>query len=141
MCILITKNQHNRHLLRDLFNYLSSFHDFYNDHLFLFLFVLVGLLQIVVHFTASWCMPSVAMNSFFEELASIHQDKLFLTVDVDDVKEVATKYGIKAMPTFLVMKEGVEVEKVVGANPTEVKKRIEGLVEDPTPISVVQQFP
>ncbi|KAM7506198.1 hypothetical protein LguiB_005102 [Lonicera macranthoides] len=96
---------------------------------------------IVVHFTASWCMPSVAMNSFFEELASIHQDKLFLTVDVDDVKEVATKYGIKAMPTFLVMKEGVEVEKVVGANPTEVKKRIEGLVEDPTPISVVQQFP
>ena len=42
------------------------------------------------------------------------------------------------MPTFLVMKEGVEVEKVVGANPDEVKKRIGGLNQFPIPISVVQ---
>ncbi|KAF2285840.1 hypothetical protein GH714_008367 [Hevea brasiliensis] len=41
---------------------------------------------IVVHFTASWCMPSVAMNPFFEELALTYQDILFLTVDVDEVK-------------------------------------------------------
>ncbi|KAL6992703.1 Thioredoxin-like protein cxxs1 [Sarracenia purpurea var. burkii] len=41
---------------------------------------------IVAHFTASWCVPSVAMNPFVEELASSHQDILFLTVDVDEVK-------------------------------------------------------
>ncbi|KAB2082105.1 hypothetical protein ES319_A05G176000v1 [Gossypium barbadense] len=41
---------------------------------------------IVVHFTASWCIPSVTMNPYFEELASAFQDALFLTVDVDDVK-------------------------------------------------------
>ena len=51
-----------------------------------FLFCWLGVLQIVAHFTASWCMPSVVMNSFFEELASTYQDVLFLTVDVDDVK-------------------------------------------------------
>ncbi|KAI7999565.1 Thioredoxin-like protein CXXS1 [Camellia lanceoleosa] len=84
---------------------------------------------IVAHFTASWCMPSVAMNPFIEELASTYQDILFFTVDVDDVKEVATKYEVKAMPTFLLLKDGAQVDKIVGANPDEIKKRIEGLVQ------------
>lgn len=84
---------------------------------------------IVVHFTAAWCMPSVAMNSFFEELATFFQGVSFLTLDVDEVKEVASKYEIKAMPTFLLMKNGSPVEKIVGANPDEVKKRIDNLVQ------------
>ena len=33
------------------------------------------------------------------------------------------------MPTFLLMKEGAQVDKLVGANPDEIKKRIEGLVQ------------
>ncbi|XWS18248.1 hypothetical protein CRYUN_Cryun32bG0027000 [Craigia yunnanensis] len=84
---------------------------------------------IVVHFTASWCMPSVAMNPFFEELASAFQDVLFLTVDVDGVKEVATRMEIKAMPTFSLMREGTVVDKLVGANPEEIRKRIDGFVQ------------
>lgn len=43
---------------------------------------------IVVHFTALWCMPSVAMNPVFEELASSYPDGLFLIVDVDAVKVI-----------------------------------------------------
>ncbi|XP_058750458.1 thioredoxin-like protein CXXS1 [Vicia villosa] len=84
---------------------------------------------IVVHFTASWCMPSVAMISFFEELASDYPDFVFLSVDVDEVKEVATKNDIRAMPTFLFLKDGTASEKIVGANPEELKKRIDGLVQ------------
>ncbi|KAK3188229.1 hypothetical protein Dsin_027790 [Dipteronia sinensis] len=84
---------------------------------------------IVVHFTASWCMPSVAMNPVFEELASSYSDVLFLTVDVDDVKDVASKMEVKAMPTFLLMREGAVVDKLVGANPEEIKKRIAGFVQ------------
>lgn len=42
-----------------------------------------------MHFTASWCMPSVAMNPFFEELALTYPDVLFLTVDVDEVKVIS----------------------------------------------------
>ncbi|KAF5728997.1 putative Thioredoxin H-type [Tripterygium wilfordii] len=86
-------------------------------------------LPIVAHFTASWCMPSVAMNPYFEEMASEFPDALFLTVDVDDVKEVASKMEVKAMPTFVLMKDGSQVDKIVGANPEEIRKRIEGLVQ------------
>lgn len=42
----------------------------------------------MVHFSAYWCMPSRAMNSFFEELAFTYQDVLFLKVDVDEVKVI-----------------------------------------------------
>lgn len=42
--------------------------------------------QIVVHFTASWCVPSLAMNPFFEELSLNYRDVLFLLVDVDELK-------------------------------------------------------
>ncbi|KAG2688121.1 hypothetical protein I3760_09G079400 [Carya illinoinensis] len=84
---------------------------------------------IVVHFTAAWCMPSVAMNPFLEELASSYPDVLFLTLDVDEVKEVATKLEIKAMPTFWVMINGAPVDKLVGANPEEIRKRIDSFVQ------------
>ncbi|XP_059661312.1 thioredoxin-like protein CXXS1 [Cornus florida] len=84
---------------------------------------------IVAHFTASWCMPSVAMNPFLEELASTYQDVLFLTVDVDDVKEVAAKFEVKAMPTFLLMKDGARIDKLVGANPDKIRKSIESLLQ------------
>ncbi|KAK7246650.1 hypothetical protein RIF29_41520 [Crotalaria pallida] len=84
---------------------------------------------VVVHFTASWCMPSVAMKPVFEELAFSYPDALFLSVDVDEVKEVATKLEVKAMPTFVLLKEGAQTEKVVGANPEEIKKRVDALVQ------------
>ncbi|XP_071714114.1 thioredoxin-like protein CXXS1 [Rutidosis leptorrhynchoides] len=87
---------------------------------------------IVAHFTASWCIPSVAMNSVFEELASVFQDITFLTVDVDDLKEIASKYEVKAMPTFLLIKGGVIIDKLVGANPDEIKKRVETLLQSNT---------
>ncbi|KAL5548236.1 hypothetical protein UlMin_003467 [Ulmus minor] len=73
-------------------------------------------------------MPSVAMNPFFEELALTYQDVLFLLVDVDELKVVASKMEIKAMPTFLLMREGTVVDKLVGANREEMRKRIDSFV-------------
>ncbi|KVH88328.1 Thioredoxin [Cynara cardunculus var. scolymus] len=103
---------------------------------------------VVAHFTASWCIPSVAMNPYFEELAFAFQDITFLVVDVDDLKvlfsiltsnlscntilEIARKYEVKAMPTFLLMKDCVVVGRLVGANPDEMKKRVGTLLQSNT---------
>ncbi|TKY66701.1 Thioredoxin protein CXXS1 [Spatholobus suberectus] len=84
---------------------------------------------VMVHFSAYWCMPSIAMNPFFEELASTYQNVLFLNVDVDEVKEVASKLEIKAIPTFLLMNGGAPVVKTVGANPDEIRKRINSFIQ------------
>eukprot|EP01018_Ginkgo_biloba_P011235 Gb_08866 [translate_table: standard] len=79
---------------------------------------------IVVHFTADWCVPSKYMNSVFEELALKYPDILFLLVDVDEIKGVAAKMDVKAMPTFIFMNEEKQVDKIVGANAEELHKRV-----------------
>uniref|UniRef100_A0A0D6QV02 Thioredoxin domain-containing protein n=1 Tax=Araucaria cunninghamii TaxID=56994 RepID=A0A0D6QV02_ARACU len=81
---------------------------------------------VVIHFTADWCAPSKFMEGFFEELALKYPDILFLSVDVDELKSVAEKLDVKAMPTFLFMKEDYNqaTDKIVGANAEELHKRV-----------------
>ena len=81
-------------------------------------------LQVVVHFTADWCAPSKYMAGFFENLALKYPDILFLLVDVDEVKGVKDKMDVKAMPTFLLMKKNLQLDKIVGANADELHKRV-----------------
>jgi thioredoxin 1 len=45
----------------------------------------------------------------------------FLKVDVDELSDVAQEYGIRAMPTFLIFKDGEKVDEVVGANPAKLE--------------------
>ncbi|KAH9627223.1 hypothetical protein KSS87_018500 [Heliosperma pusillum] len=84
---------------------------------------------VVAHFGASWCIPSVAMISFFEDIAITHSDVLFLSIDVDDVKEVASEMEVTAMPTFVLIKDSKAVDKLVGANPEEIRKRIDAFLQ------------
>lgn len=79
---------------------------------------------VAVHFTADWCAPSKYMAGFFENLALKYQDILFLLVDVDEVKGIKDKMDVKAMPTFLLIKNDVQVDKIVGANADELQKRV-----------------
>lgn len=58
---------------------------------------------------------------FSEQYPSAH----FIKVDVDDVPDVAQEIGVRAMPTFIIFKNGEKVEEVVGANPTALKAAIE----------------
>uniref|UniRef100_A0A6V7QU78 Thioredoxin domain-containing protein n=1 Tax=Ananas comosus var. bracteatus TaxID=296719 RepID=A0A6V7QU78_ANACO len=92
---------------------------------------------VLVHFGASWCVPSRAMNPSFEELAQAYRDISFLLVDVDELKGVASKLEVKAMPTFVLMKDGQVLNKIVGANPEEIKKMIDAYVQSSGSSSMV----
>lgn len=87
-------------------------------------------MQVAAHFGASWCVTSLSMNYKFEELAQTHPDMLFLFVDVDDVPGVSSKLGVKAMPTFFLIKAKEVVKKIVGANPDELHKMVDASDDD-----------
>eukprot|EP00262_Sarcandra_glabra_P003155 TRINITY_DN13667_c0_g1_i1.p1 TRINITY_DN13667_c0_g1~~TRINITY_DN13667_c0_g1_i1.p1 ORF type:complete len:128 (+),score=27.32 TRINITY_DN13667_c0_g1_i1:10-393(+) len=79
----------------------------------------------VVDFSASWCGPCRFIEPFFKELALKFTDVSFVKIDVDELKEVAQTWEVQAMPTFVLFKQGKEIDKIVGAKKDELQKKIE----------------
>lgn len=76
-----------------------------------------------VDFYADWCGPCVAMNPVIEELEKEVGDKVEIKkIDVDQNQEEASKYGVMSIPTYLILKDGQEVERFVGVTSKEVIK-------------------
>ncbi|KAL0421198.1 UNVERIFIED_CONTAM: Thioredoxin H2 [Sesamum latifolium] len=80
---------------------------------------------IVIDFTASWCGPCQYMQPAINEFAEKYTDVEFIKIDVDELHDVAEEFGVQAMPTFILIKKGKEVDKVVGAKKDDLQKKIE----------------
>lgn len=70
----------------------------------------------VVDFTASWCGPCQKMKPIFHALAKDFRDDYnFITIDIDENPELAHKYQVQAVPTFVFLDEdGNEGNRITG---------------------------
>lgn len=78
----------------------------------------------IIDFYADWCGPCKIMVPIFEELEKEYAGKVeFKRVDVEEDLAMAGQYGVMSIPTFVILKEGKEVDRKLGAMPKETFKR------------------
>ncbi|XP_047324166.1 thioredoxin H-type 1-like [Impatiens glandulifera] len=70
---------------------------------------------VVIDFTATWCGPCRLITPVLAELAKEIPHVIFLKVDVDELRSVSEDFAVEAMPTFVFIKDGNTIDRVVGA--------------------------
>lgn len=78
---------------------------------------------VVANFSAPWCSPCKAIAPTYCEIADKYPSIMFLTVDVDELAELSSSWNVKATPTFFFLKDGRQLDKVVGANKKDLQKK------------------
>lgn len=63
------------------------------------------------------------------EFSQKYSDANYLKVDVDELPDLAQEYGIRAMPTFMIFKDGKKVDELIGANPVKLEEKIKAYVK------------
>ncbi len=71
--------------------------------------------NVIVDFYASWCPPCKIVGKNINEYADTKPDEVTIyKVDIDDQRELVTKYGVESIPTVLYIKNGKIVKSIVG---------------------------
>ncbi len=60
---------------------------------------------VVIDFYADWCGPCQMYGPIFENMASTNQGALMVKCDVEESKRVAARFGIRSIPTTVVIKD------------------------------------
>lgn len=70
---------------------------------------------VLIDFWASWCGPCKMMSPVIDKIAEEMQDKVKVCkINIDEEQNLAVKYNVMSIPTFIVLKNGKEVGRSVG---------------------------
>ncbi|MEK6824149.1 MAG: thioredoxin [Nanoarchaeota archaeon] len=81
---------------------------------------------VLIDFHAHWCMPCVMMSPIIDAVSKEFKNKLKVgKINVDEAHELAQKYNVKSIPTFIIFKDGKIADTFIGAiSKEELEKRI-----------------
>lgn len=82
---------------------------------------------VVIDFFATWCGPCRAIAPVFEQLSNEYGGVVFLKVDVDKCENTQRIYDVRAMPTFLFIRNRQTLHKIQGAKADELRSKVQEL--------------
>ncbi|MFH1173703.1 MAG: thioredoxin [archaeon] len=78
---------------------------------------------VVLDFWAEWCGPCRMMAPVFEQLSKELPQLRFGKINVDEEPLLAEKFGIRGIPSLVIVKNGKEVDRIVGFAPASLLKQ------------------
>ena len=82
-------------------------------------------MKMILYFTADWCNPCKQTKPIVEELNREQIMDKFFIIDVDSEIEMAKDFEIRSVPTFVVMKDNLEIHRTTGAK---TRQQLEELI-------------
>ena len=80
---------------------------------------------VLIDFYADWCGPCKMLSRVVEQFASENENIKVVKINVDDEQDLAIDYGVMSIPTLVVIKNGQEVNRVVGlVSKTEIENLV-----------------
>ena len=73
--------------------------------------------SVFVDFFATWCGPCKMVGPVVEKVSETEPDVKFVKVDVDEVGELAQRYGIMSIPALMAFRNGEKAGEIVGFVP------------------------
>ena len=70
---------------------------------------------LLVDFWAEWCGPCKSMHPIFSRMAKKYDHVRFARVNVDNSQDIAAKFNVQSIPTFIMFKNGENVQQMIGA--------------------------